>query len=405
MGLEPEKRVALNTSVLAGAGVWILLRSFFGFERVATEGFFMRALSQTDFLLAMSIRAFPGSAVSASPVRWRTLGRGLQWSLGWAEARIWSPSCCKTAGGTASEWAAFATSAPNSDAVFSLLLSQGTIGAGADSELGAKRSVEVGDVAKAASERDVQDFRSLRAQASCSTPQPHSEQVLMRRCPRHRFENSKKVIRRQARNLCEAGEVARNLQIVLDGSDNPRNARQRTRFRTCRPRLTAAFKLKRLRQRSDAKLLKWRLIVKWIGAGEDLWSSCDKRREVAHRRQARRSKTGSAGAFRDLLAKLLTVRKRQAPVALAVLVSAREAITGVAEQQGTGRHQFAAGWGLVLKRATDHNSDRGARMLLFIGPVPRSGRANYFRNGPAVSGCEWTALRRYGRICHSCQYG
>ncbi len=91
--------------------------------------------------------------------------------------------------------------------------------------------------------------------------------------------------------------------------------------------------------------------------------------------------------------------KREAAVSHGVFVPALKTLAGIAEQQGSRRHQFVrrsrAVWrvGAVLKAACRHDSDGHSRVLFFKRAVSRAGSADHIGNSPAA------ALRDDARLC------
>ena len=76
---------------------------------------------------------------------------------------------------------------------------------------------------------------------------------------------------------------------------------------------------------------------------------------------------------------------------------ALEALPVVAEHQRTGRHQFAAPWGTVLKAPCEDDRNRVARMAFFEGVIARAARAQDVSHRPAVAARDDAGCRTTGR--------
>src|SRR5207248_587109 len=110
---------------------------------------------------------------------------------------------------------------------------------------------------------------------------------------------------------------------------------------------------------------------------------------------------GPCAVSRKSLKEFWRVRKRHTPVTGAVFVPATEAVTRVAEEQRTRRHQLGACRCAVLKSAAHDDGDRGAGILFLKRSIARAGRAHQVGYRPPVTGCSparrWNALLRFDR--------
>jgi hypothetical protein len=69
-----------------------------------------------------------------------------------------------------------------------------------------------------------------------------------------------------------------------------------------------------------------------------------------------------------------------------MFMPAFETLAGIAEQQRTGRHQFATTYGrAVLKAARRNDCDREAGVPLFEWAILRTGGAHDILHGPTVA--------------------
>src|ERR1044071_5240955 len=101
------------------------------------------------------------------------------------------------------------------------------VGAGTHAKFGAERPIEVGDVAKAGIERDIDDLSGLRNESRRRVAQPRTEHVLVRRYTGQPLECAEEVVGTETAFLRQVAECELRVWVAIDLPHRPRN----TRFR------------------------------------------------------------------------------------------------------------------------------------------------------------------------------
>src|ERR1700749_4928283 len=78
-------------------------------------------------------------------------------------------------------------------------------------------------------------------------------------------------------------------------------------------------------------------------------------------------------------------------------MAALKGVSWIAEEERARRHQFGTGRGSILERATQHDSHRCSRVLLFECAISRPGGADHLVDGPILIGGEKPRLLRSAR--------
>ncbi len=100
------------------------------------------------------------------------------------------------------------------------------IGAGGDAELGAKGAVEVGDVAEAAIEGDVEDFGGFGGEAQGGFAKAGAEDVLVGRDAGEAMEGAEEMVGAEAGFAGESGQGERSAGgVALYGADGACHSR------------------------------------------------------------------------------------------------------------------------------------------------------------------------------------
>jgi hypothetical protein len=111
-------------------------------------------------------------------------------------------------------------------------------------------------------------------------------------------------------------------------------------------------------------------------------------RQHTQRRQARHVEirpAAESSVSGETLEVIGVVRKRDASVARAVLMTALETLARVAKQKRPRCHQRTPRPGPVLKCAGRNNGNRNARVLFFKGTVLRAGRTDKIGDRPTIA--------------------
>jgi len=101
--------------------------------------------------------------------------------------------------------------------------------AGAPAEFGAERPIEVGNIAEAAIQSDIENIGGLGGNPDCRLPQAGAEHILVRRDAGERLESSQKMIRAE---ISFAGEISELVAVFWSRVDQPSDT-SHTDFRIC----------------------------------------------------------------------------------------------------------------------------------------------------------------------------
>ena len=267
----------------------------------------------------------------------------------------------------------------------------------ARAELGSECPIEVGDITEATVQRDVQHL-ALFAHQSCSgLAQAGTSNVLMWGEAGHTLEETQEVIRAQVGLSRQGAQGEGFVGMTIDRSHGAADTCFGIRRCGVQPGCDAGCQCE-----ADGCQAHCQLFPRYVRCTKNTVSGA--RHEWRERPQRwypgdGEDRTGSAcaGIGRQPLEVVGCVPEREAPITLAVLMPALEAVPFAAEHQRPRCHQFASEGRTVLEGAGENYRNRVALVPFFERAIARAGRADDICNGPAVATREDARCRAPGR--------
>ena len=230
------------------------------------------------------------------------------------------------------------------------------IGARTLTEFTTKCAIEVRYISKSTIEGNVENFRGFLFQSNGCLPQAHPQEVLAGGGSSEFVEAAQEMVTAEPRHRRHLRQVVRDFRRGLDRSQNSCDTRKRTWIGRALPACEPVLEAGRLCKDLKGQFLKPRAV--------DI--AAPKHRDFRYQ-PGQGTNRGNAWDFEalplvpqlEIVSQLIRIVKGNASISNTVLVSTRESLACVAEQERTRGHEFAAGRGPVLKRTAHHNGNGG----------------------------------------------